>query len=358
MIQSSNHTPDLQITGKADQIMSGMIEWLKSGKLSIGDKLPTEKELARTFGVSLHTVNKAMSRLEDAALISRSTGSGTHVTSIPANDAIAVICDIKHLSESFHAPSTDKLLKELVEESKRRKLIPHFLVGRGSDAEEYIQSLGIESGIWREIKGVISNGWRDGLAEKFKAKGLPMVTISTKEQGHHAITLDYRELGRLAARRLLDCGTKRICVIHQEDLEMHIWNNALSSFKEELLKASFDMNELLMFGCRTTPDDAKQALASMEAKLLSADGIFITDDNIASGLAKGLEERKEELKPGVKIVTQANKGLTLGLPENFERISFDLLELTEKSLDMLGMLRSGEMNGSAPSRTWIKPHFE
>ena len=348
----------MQVSGKADQIMSGMVEWLKSGKLSVGDKLPNEKALAKMFGVSLHTVNKAMSRLEDAALISRSTGAGTHVINVPADDAIAVVCDMKHLSESFHAPSNDKLIEDLIGESRKRKLIPHFLVGRGRSADEYFQSLGVESGVWREIKGVVSYGWREGLVEKFQSKGIPLVVLSTKEQGVHAITLDYVELGRLAARRLLECGAKRICALYHKELDGCAWNNPLLSFKEELSKASFDSEGLRLLESGANPDDSFRASASFERELLSADGIFITDDNVALGFARWLEAKRPSLKAGLKIITQASKGVDLGLPGSFERISFDLSELAEKALDTLGELRGGKMDSLSPSRTWIKPKLE
>ncbi|HLG68309.1 MAG TPA: GntR family transcriptional regulator, partial [Acidimicrobiales bacterium] len=44
-----------------------------------GDRLPTEKQLTRTYGVSRHTVRAALRELEDDGLVVRRAGSGTQV---------------------------------------------------------------------------------------------------------------------------------------------------------------------------------------------------------------------------------------------------------------------------------------
>lgn len=358
MIQSSKQVPTLALGCKADQIMNGMIEWLKSGDLSVGAKLPTERELAQRFGVSLQTVNKAMSRLEDASLISRTTGRGTYVTMLPSQDSIAVIWDIKHLSSEFHAPSTDMLIGELIKAVRTRKLIPHFIVGRGDTADQYIDSLGFDSGIWRNIKGVISHGWREGLPEKFESKGIPMVTISAKEQGNHAITFDYRELGKLAARSFAGHDARRIGILHNSEFTSREWNNPLHSFREELERKGFPQNGIFLIDGGRSPEDAIAAVHNAKTEILHADGLFITDDNLAAGFAKWLELSGTKLKDGFQIVVQANKGVNLGIPANFRRISFDLAKLANKSVEALVELRDGDFEGSGKSRVWIKPEIE
>jgi len=50
-----------------------------SGRLQSGEKLPSEEELRRHYGVSRITVRNALGRLEQEGLILRDRGRGTFV---------------------------------------------------------------------------------------------------------------------------------------------------------------------------------------------------------------------------------------------------------------------------------------
>lgn len=56
---------------------------IASGEYAIGNKLPTENELAESFGVSRPIVREALARLRDDGLVTSRRGSGTYVRSAP-----------------------------------------------------------------------------------------------------------------------------------------------------------------------------------------------------------------------------------------------------------------------------------
>lgn len=58
---------------------------IADGQWSVGGRLPTEQELARTHEVGLNTVRRAINLLVDEGLVRRRQGSGTFVTSAPAD---------------------------------------------------------------------------------------------------------------------------------------------------------------------------------------------------------------------------------------------------------------------------------
>jgi GntR family transcriptional regulator len=69
------------------QIMRDLKEQIVSGKLGPGDRLPSEAEHTRRFGVSRVVIRQALRILEDQELIVRVKGKGTFVSDSVAEDA-------------------------------------------------------------------------------------------------------------------------------------------------------------------------------------------------------------------------------------------------------------------------------
>jgi len=63
---------------------------LQNGSLDPGDKLPTETELAKQYGVSRPTVTRALNALKDEGLIYRITGSGSYVSNRTENMGLSL----------------------------------------------------------------------------------------------------------------------------------------------------------------------------------------------------------------------------------------------------------------------------
>ncbi len=62
------------------QLMSDLEREILAGKYQPGERIMTEAELARTYGVSLITVRKAVGSLMEKGLVVRKQGKGTFVT--------------------------------------------------------------------------------------------------------------------------------------------------------------------------------------------------------------------------------------------------------------------------------------
>ncbi len=77
-----------------ERIRRHLEDRIASGHYAIGQKLPSETELMRLFGVSRMTVNRAMKELEAAGLIERVPGSGSYVADRRAQGHLLAIHDI------------------------------------------------------------------------------------------------------------------------------------------------------------------------------------------------------------------------------------------------------------------------
>jgi len=75
-----------QTKGLANQLYEQILEWLLSGTLQEGDKLPSENELCKAFKVSRPIVRQAITKLKADEFVITKKGSGTFVLHSPLKD--------------------------------------------------------------------------------------------------------------------------------------------------------------------------------------------------------------------------------------------------------------------------------
>ena len=73
----------LRRNGPIPQICRMVRERIESGELPAGTRLPTTREMAREYGVSLVTMSRAVNQLKQERLISAASGSGIFVQPLP-----------------------------------------------------------------------------------------------------------------------------------------------------------------------------------------------------------------------------------------------------------------------------------
>ena len=65
------------------QITEKIQEMILSNNLKPGTRLPSERDLARLFGVNRATIGESINMLEERGIVTKRQGSGTYVTDIP-----------------------------------------------------------------------------------------------------------------------------------------------------------------------------------------------------------------------------------------------------------------------------------
>ncbi len=79
----------LRIEPAYRQVASALLDRITDRSLNAGDRLPSELELARQFGVNRSTVREAMRELESNGLLRRERGSKLMMVSRPEREAVA-----------------------------------------------------------------------------------------------------------------------------------------------------------------------------------------------------------------------------------------------------------------------------
>jgi GntR family transcriptional repressor for pyruvate dehydrogenase complex len=73
------------------QVLDRLEAWVESAELAPGDRLPSEREIARTLGVSRGSVRQAIKVLTSASRVEQRHGSGTYLTSRMRDPAASLL---------------------------------------------------------------------------------------------------------------------------------------------------------------------------------------------------------------------------------------------------------------------------
>lgn len=79
-------------TSAAEAVREQLLALIQGGELTVGDKLPSEHDLAGSFGVSRPVVREALGALRAAGVVESRSGSGTYVTAVdPTPSALRLL---------------------------------------------------------------------------------------------------------------------------------------------------------------------------------------------------------------------------------------------------------------------------
>lgn len=100
---ASSGTQDLSVSS-VDLIVERIKKAITTGKLNVGERLPTEPEMAAQFGVAVVTLRKALAKLRKEGIVQTTRGrnGGTFIAQSP-------VPNVQLLKDSLLATSTDTL---------------------------------------------------------------------------------------------------------------------------------------------------------------------------------------------------------------------------------------------------------
>ena len=85
----------VRVAQACDQIVQQIEHMIVTGSLRPGERFPSERSLAKQFGVSRMTLRRAMQQLEVRGLVETRSGRGTFVSRLePQMIAPALVTDI------------------------------------------------------------------------------------------------------------------------------------------------------------------------------------------------------------------------------------------------------------------------
>ncbi|WP_041396204.1 GntR family transcriptional regulator [Gracilinema caldarium] len=207
---------------KADEIYLWLKEQFARDAISIGDRLPSEPELARQFSTSRPLVRQALARLVHESLVETRQGKGSYRSARLSDHTEAVSSDIAVVLPNL----SDYIYPELVEAAgtaiRKGGFQALFACSEGS-AE--VESEILTQFFTRNIGGLIISPICPGpnqilpnlaLLHHIKTAGVPILLLDHEASGFSSLFLDDYEAGRQAARYLYERGHRHCTVCWRE----------------------------------------------------------------------------------------------------------------------------------------------
>ncbi|MGB2714398.1 MAG: GntR family transcriptional regulator [Vicinamibacterales bacterium] len=214
-------------TPKYQQVYAGLWREIESGRLRQGDRLPSEAELERKFGVSRITVGRAVRDLQTAGLVERRAGSGTYVKgrsqSAGAYSFGLLIPDLGE-TEIFEPICQGMMTSPL---ARQHALVWGSINGVGQSKDDHAWQL-CRQYIDRRVSGVFfapleltreKDDVNKRIANALDEAGIPIVLLDRTvlpypRRGHHDLVgIDNRRAGYVITEHLLRLGARRIAFV-------------------------------------------------------------------------------------------------------------------------------------------------
>lgn len=331
-------------------------------KMGPGARLPTMAQLALDLGVSVMTLNRALSELEAQGIVVRRQGSGTYVADKLSQTAVALVYD-RDVFAPDASPFCGLLLHEATKQAGQNGetfglfiCAPDAATPVPPDLDEAIKTRRLAGVLFAGESNPAALGWL--LDQK-----IPLVALSYAPVAPFRVRIDHAQTAYLGARELAGRGCKRIALwipagvgigpaqAGESFEELDAFRRALDeggvAYDAELV---FEL-ENLSAGVPEAPVQSNREQGQNAAQTIFGaprenwpDGVVCIDDMFALGALAEMKKLGVEVGRDVQIATHTNKGsqLLFGLGDGLILLEVDPARVAAAMSEMLEARLRGE----------------
>lgn len=329
------------------QIAERLQRDIESGRYPLGEKLPSERDLAKRLEAGNLTVRQGISLLVKKGLVRREHGSGTYVIASRALPLIGVMFGPSLVAESghFYRALFAALQIKIMDSGYLCRSYDGFNHAEYQEPEQALPFQLLERTTRSNpLAGVIQVSVSDRRwNEKSQLRGVPAVSCGERERD---VIIDFTNFGRDALTHLAGEGRRRIvylrCFLNPQ--------NDLGGIGDAAKKLGVPMPLVVSIddSGRGTEVNAYRAVRELLASTPDEDrpdGLIISDDIAARGAALALIKAGIDVPKDISVVALGNEGINhhYGIP-----IKRHMLSPTEIAEALFSVLRE-RMAGREPA---------
>ena len=279
---------------KYKQVIDWLTEKIDTGKLSPGEKIPSENELCDRFSLSRQTVRHAISKLVEDGLVETRQGSGTFVSDQRAGEGERnVIAVVTTYVDDYIFPSTIRGIESTLSDKGYSMLLSfsNNTVGKERQILTDLLARSDVAGIIMEpVKSALPSPNMD-LYRKLEGKGIKILLINSfyPELTLPHVSLNDSSCAYKAVKALIEAGHENIgCVLKLDDGQgRERYRGYLRAIMEAGLSFSYDhVNWIDTIDIR----NGKRSLEKAMERLKECSAVFCYNDQVAGMLIEVLED--------------------------------------------------------------------
>ncbi len=323
---------------KHASIFSALNNAIRLGRLKPGERLPSEADLMRDYGVSRITAGRALRDLQAAGLVHRRVGSGTYVTYDAGDSGHAFGLLIPGLGDT-------EIFEPICHGMMASPLARHHALVWGS-APAATMSTEVrawqlcEQFIARGVAGVFfaplemtsgATAVNRRIANALRAARIPIVLLDRPLAPYpdpgdcDLVGLDHRHAAHILTRHLVTLGCQRVAFVGRPD-GAHTVDEREAGYREALYLAGHPIDRARIH--RIDPADAGLVgvLATQQV-----DGIVCANDKTAGYVMKALIQSGRRVPADVRVVGIDDVGYATLLPVPLTTVRQPTLQIGESA---------------------------
>ncbi|MFW6059745.1 MAG: GntR family transcriptional regulator [Phycisphaeraceae bacterium] len=358
------------IEPKYVQVQRRVLEWIGSGKLSAGERLPSEASLCDQLGVSRITVRRALADLARQGYIESRGGYGHVVRAAEPEPVIGVLMNYPMFSRTRKNRTFSTfallLMSALRLELQRRGYRNRLYLPQPHETEHHMDHSLLLGDLDRGVlSGLITSAWPHDASKhpaevhwsdaqvsaRIEALKLPLVSVTGRDVVQATVSTDYFAIGYRGADHFLQRGIRDIALLtnHQPD------NPTLDGFHQAL--ADHGQRPRESWICHVDHFDEQHGYDAF-ARWWSAletrpQALVIGDDQTGKGamlaaVALGLTTSEQ-----LHIACQSLHGSGMFWPRPCVKLQLDPMDHARSAVEKIARMLADPT--AAPPRTWVGP---
>jgi DNA-binding LacI/PurR family transcriptional regulator len=342
----------LSVSQQLARKIQGQIE---KGTWAAGTSLPSMRELAGQYGVSLTTVQKAIHELDHQNLIERRPGQGGvvkagHEITERKRDQIGVVLglDPQSTHPKWWHHATIHAAQIALAQSGYRTTMFNYWHRKPDRAKQIIEAMAPSVDLLAGVISFVMPEIRESeeLTAYLDQVDLPWMTINPIDfrSHHNFVTADNLAGGRTVGRCFVHLGYRRVVVLHTDEMRRISPLEKITGLYQGYLENSVSTKEIELICCQDQEEvSGYEAMREHLKHHAPPQGLFATGDSLAIGAMRACQEA------GLRIPEDMGVVGSTGVPISQLRSDPPLAELCQPvneigrqvALCLLEMVRGG-----------------